>query len=113
MQLPQGECTSRFNYFFFAFSVCFYGSAWHPETGAPENRIYISGLCVEISMDSADQPRMMIPLKLQVSDMHQTLKEAPSLISTHSSQWQNNFSHFKCMSKLWLNAPYYLLISLS
>lgn len=108
MQLPQGECASGFNYLF-AFSVLLWQC--YPETGA-ENRMCISGFCVEISMDSADQPRMMIPLKLQVSDMHQTLKEAPSLISIQSSQWQSSFSQFKCMSKLLLNAPYYLLILL-
>lgn len=68
----------------------FNGSAWHPETGTPENRMYISGLCVEVSMDSAEQPRVVIPIKLQVSDVHQTLKKAPCL-SIHSSQWQTSF----------------------
>lgn len=78
MQLPQGECLSGFIYPLLCFfCMCFYGSAWLPDQQVLKRIGCVFQVCAWRSVQhSPDQPIMMIPLKLQVSDMQQTLKEA-------------------------------------
>lgn len=77
MQLPQGEYLSGFIYPLLCFfCVRFYGSAWIPEHVLMRIGCVFQ-VCVSRSVQhSGEQPIMMIPLKLQVSDMEQTLTEA-------------------------------------
>lgn len=77
MQLPQGEYLSGFIYPPLCFfCVRFYGSAWIPEHVLMRIGCVFQ-VCVSRSVQhSGEQPIMMIPLKLQVSDMEQTLTEA-------------------------------------
>lgn len=103
MQLPQGECTSGLNYSFCNFSVYAFMAVLDILRCSWEQDVYLRvlcggqhGFCRPAQNDDS--------LKTASQWYAPNLEKAPSLISIHSSQWQTNFSQFKCMSKLcWMH----------